>query len=175
MEEIIAQKYTNALIKGYKTDALKEIYDSLKEVYNVFGLVEFKDIINSPCIDKNKKKDLVFSLITKKDSVKNLIEVLTQNDRIDIIPFIVHSLNKHFMTLDKKYEAILYTSKELSSNEVENIASNLAKKLGVALTISQSICDIEGIKLVVTDLGIEISFLQERFFDDLKSHVLQAI
>lgn len=79
------------------------------------------------------------------------------------------------MDTEKKYEAILYVAQELDSATISTMTNNLSKKLNVDIAIKQCLTKIDGIKLIVQDLGIEISFAKERFFENLKSHILKAI
>lgn len=175
MEEIIAKKYANALIDIHPIKKLKDIHASLDSISQAFSVDKCKEIIYSPYVSKKDKEKFVLSLLDDDKDIKSFINVLAQNDRLDLIPFVTKALVKHFMSSEKTYEAILYTAKELDSASVTKIAENLSKKLGVVLTITQSIVQIDGIKLVVEDLGVEISFLKERFLDNLKDHILKSI
>ena len=56
-----------------------------------------------------------------------------------------------------------------------NIAKSLSSRLNVNLDLRQERAAIDGIRLSVEDLGVEISFSKERFFTDLTNHILKAI
>ena len=175
MEEIIAKKYANALIEAYPQKKLEDIYALLSDVSQAFSMDKCKEIIRSPYVSKQDKKAFMLSLLDDNKDMKNFISVLAENDRLDLIPFMTQALSRHFMNLNKKYEAVLYVAEELDSASVKEIADNLSKRLGVVLSITQSIVSVDGIKLVVQDLGVEISFLKERFLARLKHHILKSI
>ncbi|SQB98818.1 F0F1 ATP synthase subunit delta [Helicobacter fennelliae] len=174
MEEIIAKKYANALIKTYPQNILKNIFPSLCDISNALSIQKCQEIVHSPYITKQAKTDFILSLLKHKES-EIFIKILSQNNRIEIIPFITKALKKHFMDTEKKYEAILYVAQELDSATISTMTNNLSKKLNVDIAIKQCLTKIDGIKLIVQDLGIEISFAKERFFENLKSHILKAI
>ena len=175
MEEIIAKKYAQALIKTYDNTVLKRLTDVLCSACVAFELEKFRDIIHSPYVQKSKKKDLLLSLLENQKELAGFVDLLIQNNRLDIIPFIAEILQKHLRSLENQYKAVLYASKSLDSSTIDSIAKSLSNKLGAKLSIEQSQTRIDGIRLVVEDLGVEISFLKKKFFDDLQSHILKAI
>jgi len=175
MEEIIANKYTSALIQSYNNDTLKELYELLKEASKAFSLEKCRNIIYSPYIAKEQKKEFILSLLNDDKRLVGFVSILVQNDRIDMLPFIASALGKHLQDLDKTYGATLYSIKNLDNASINAIRENLSKKLGVDLHIEQASSKIDGIRLVVSDLGVEISFLREKFFRDLSTHILRSI
>ena len=177
MEEIIAKKYAYALIGIYNKDEAKiqEITRLLSEVSQAFCIERFQDIIHSPYIPKAKKREFLLSLFNDQQDLKGFIELLIQNNRVEILPFVAHILEKYVRSVENNYKAILYAPRNLDSSTIANIAQNLSKKLGIHLSIEQSSSKIDGIRLSVEDLGVEISFLKKRFFEDLRSHILRVI
>ena len=175
MEEIIAKKYAQALIKTYDNATLKKLTEVLCEACKAFEVEKFRDIIHSPYVSKAKKKDLLLSLLDNQKEFANFVDLLIQNARIEIMPFIAEILQKHLRSLQNQHKAILYANKNLDSGTIDSIAKSLSHRLGAKLSIEQSQAKIDGIRLVVEDLGVEISFLKKKFFDDLQSHILKAI
>lgn len=175
MEEIIAKKYAQALIKTYDNATLKRLSDVLCSACRAFELEKFRDIIHSPYVQKAKKKELLMSLLENQKEFENFVDLLIQNSRIEIMPFIADILQKHLRSLQNQHKAVLYANKNLDSGTIDSIAKSLSNRLGAKLSIEQSQAKIDGIRLVVDDLGVEISFLKKKFFDDLQSHILKAI
>ena len=54
------------------------------------------------------------------------------------------------------------------------IFDNKAHALFVRVLMLEREIDIEGVRLVVEDLGVEVAFSQERFVSDLREHILRA-
>lgn len=175
MEEIVAKKYAYALIKSCDNDALKKLAKIFSQVSQAFGVEKFIDIIHSPYVPKAKKKEFLLSLLGGDKQAGDFVNLLIENNRLDILPFVADILEGHLRGLANSYKAVLYAPSNLDSSTISNIAQNLSKKLGIHLDIEQSSSKVDGIQLKVEDLGIEISFLKNRFFDDLKNRILKAI
>lgn len=174
MLSIIAKKYTQALI-----DSGSDLHKAL-EILKGFSIMlkekKNADILASPFITKAQKEQLLLTSIGKVDTkLENFFRLLAEADRILLIPYISNELEKRLLAQKREYAATLVTKEELDSKTLEKIQSALAKKLGVNLSIKQNLSGIEGIKLSVEDLGIEISFSKERFSNDLKHHILKAL
>ncbi|STO97249.1 F0F1 ATP synthase subunit delta [Helicobacter canis] len=175
MEEIIAKKYAHALIQCFKRDELEDLSNLFLQASQAFCVEKFRDMIHSPYMTKMEKKRLLIALFSDDEQVGAFLDLLIENKRIDIIPFVSSILERYLRALDNSYKAILYAPKNLDSSTISNITDSLSAKLGVKLHIEQSSTKVDGIRLAVQDLGIEVSFLKERFFDDLRSHILRSI
>ena len=76
MEEIIAKKYAQALIKTYDNATLKKLTEVLCEACKAFEVEKFRDIIHSPYVSKAKKKDLLLSLLDNQKEFANFVCLL---------------------------------------------------------------------------------------------------
>ncbi len=83
-------------------------------------------------------------------------------------------LSSYLATLNKEYIAQLIVSESYDEAVLREIESQFSKKLGVNLLLKQQIVANVGVKLVVEDLGMEVSFSQEKFVNDLRNHILKA-
>lgn len=175
MEEIIAKKYAQALIQYVSRDDLERVSKLFSQASQAFSVEKFRDVIQSPYIGRMKKKELLLSLFDGDEQLGAFLDLLIENNRVDIIPFIDSVLERYLRALQNSYKAVLYAPKNLDSDTIASIAKSLSAKLGVRLHIEQSATKVDGIRLVVQDLGIEVSFLKKRFFDDLKAHILRSI
>ncbi|PAF53462.1 hypothetical protein BKH42_05930 [Helicobacter sp. 13S00482-2] len=179
MIEIIAKKYAKAVIESVEYNQLDCFLENLRKISQVFCLKKFVDIIQSPYISKVDKQDLLLELIDRKYSnlniMKNFIEILVQNNRIDIIPYVCDALQAHIDEKSNFYTGILYVNKLIKPENIEEIKKNLSKRLNIDLNIEQVTSEIEGVKFVIEDLDIEIYFSKEYFLNQLKVHILKAI
>ncbi len=177
-ENVIARKYAKALSSVCSTDELTEVYDSYAEISQAFSIKKFHYIINSRIISKDEKNSLVRSFLNRDISEYSarLLSILVDNNRISLLPFIVLEIKKIINSRKKIYNATLYVKAELDEVYVFKIQSNLSRKLGATLNVTQHIdSNIDGIRLEVIDLGIEISFLKNRFTQELKEFILKAV
>ncbi|WP_300449410.1 F0F1 ATP synthase subunit delta [uncultured Helicobacter sp.] len=171
---IIAKKYTQALMDSDVN--LDETLHILKGFSLALKEKKYADIIVSPFLSKAQKEQLLLDNIGKIDTkLENFFRLLAEADRILLIPYIRNELEKRLLARKKEYAATLTSKEELDTKTLEKIQIALAKKLGVKLSIKQKLSGVEGIKLSVEDLGMEVSFSKERFSSNLKHHILKAL
>ena len=175
MEEIIAKKYACALIQHFDTKDLEEIAALFHGASQAFALEKFRDIVHSPYVAREQKKNLLLSLFNNDERLDSFLNLLIENGRLDILPFIGDVIQSHLRMLGNSYRAVLYAPKNLDSDTVSGIVKNLSGRLGVNLDVEQVSAKVDGIRLIVEDLGVEISFLKKRFFENLKSHIVKSI
>ena len=77
--------------------------------------------------------------------------------------------------MNNSYVGVVYTNLELSSDYVFSIQEQFSRKFNVNLSLSQKICDYDGIKVDIDGLGVEISFSKERLKSQLIDHILKAV
>ena len=104
----------------------------------------------------------------------NFIKVLAEHKRLDLFEELYNELSSYLATLNKEYIAQLIVGESYNEDVLKEIENKFSKKLGVNLLLKQQIVANSGIKLIVEDLGVEVSFSQEKFVNDLKSHILKA-
>lgn len=179
MVEIVAKKYSKAIVENVGFDELESFLKSFKKLAEPFCVERFVDIMNSPYVSKDDKQEFLLEFADKKyanfKKIKNFIALLAENNRFDVIPSICELLQANLDEKNNSYIGILYLNKEVDITSINEIKKNLARRLNIALDIQQKIADIEGIKLVIEDLDIEVSFSKEYFLNELKSHILKAI
>ena len=84
-------------------------------------------------------------------------------------------LKYEISVLNNEYDGVVYTNKELSSDEMNKIESQFAKKFDITLTLTQNICDYDGVKVEVNGLGYEVGFAKSRLKAQMIDHILKAI
>ncbi|PAF45908.1 F0F1 ATP synthase subunit delta [Helicobacter sp. 11S02629-2] len=173
---VVARKYAKAIVASCNEDELKDMYLKLKEVSGAFELEKFCTIIHSHAVLKEEKIKLVLSLASSEnDKLENLLVLLTTNNRLELIPFLVVEL-KHFIdSKNRLYDGVLHVNKKVSGTVLESLKLNVEKRLNITLNLTQSIEPVESIKLSVVDLGVEIAFSKERFVQEMQNYILKAI
>lgn len=173
---MIAKKYTKAILESFSNNEVQEIIDILSKLNKALEDKKVAECINSPFIDKTQKEQLILSVFEKlEQKFENLLKVLVASDRICLIPEIIKGLEKKLLADKKQFVAILKIKQELDSATLQSIAKSLSTKLNANLDVRQEKASIEGIRLSVEDLGVEIAFSKERFLGDLTNHILKAI
>lgn len=177
-EHVIARKYAKALSSICNAEEISQAYNLYANISQFFSINKFKAIIASRIVSNDKKLTFLQSLIDTKNSVyaERLLKILVYNDRISILPFIALELKKIIDSRLNVYQATLYAKQPLHESALLNIQDKLGRKLGVTLHITQSVdTNLEGIRLEVTELSIEVAFLKHKFTQELQDFILKAI
>ena len=77
--------------------------------------------------------------------------------------------------MENSYEGVVYTNNALSDQYINSIAEQFSKKFDVKLTLTQNVCDYDGIKVDIDGLGVEISFSKDRLKSQMINHILKAV
>lgn len=177
-EHIIAKRYAKALASICSAEDVMLVYDIYATISQAFNMSKFRSIVNSRVITNEKKLAFLHSLtdIAKSVHAERLLAILASNDRISLIPFVALELKKIINSRINVYQGTLYIKQTLNEVDLLNIQDRLGKKLNVTLKITQKIdTSLEGIKLEVEELGIEVAFLKHKFTQELQDFILKAI
>lgn len=176
MNDLIAKRYVKALLDGKDVAAATSICNELNEISKAFADDKFISIISSIEVKECQKTDLVISLVENcSETVKNLIKLLGSKKRLEIIPFIVAELKTKIAALENSYEGVVYTNNALSDDYINSIAAQFSKKFDVKLSLTQNVCDYDGIKVDIDGLGCEVAFSKERLKSQMIEHILKAV
>lgn len=176
MKDLVAKRYVKALVDGRDLNSVTLISEKLNEVSKAFKSDKFNSILASSDINEVEKTKFILSMIDKADkSLENFIKLLGEKRRLRLLPFIAKELSSLIAKKNNSYVGVVYTNQELSSNYVSSIEEQFSKKFDVKLSLSQNVCDYDGIKVDIDGLGVEISFSKERLKSQLIDHILKAV
>jgi F-type H+-transporting ATPase subunit delta len=176
MNDLIAKRYVKALLDGKDVTTATSICNELSEISKAFADEKFISIISSIEVKESQKVDLIISLVDNiSDTTKNLIKLLGSKKRLEIIPFIVAELKANVGAMENSYEGVVYTNSTLSDQYINSIAEQFSKKFDVKLSLTQNVCDYDGIKVDIDGLGVEISFSKDRLKSQMINHILKAV
>ena len=176
MIDLVAKRYVKALMIERDNENLTSIYNELKEISTAYADEKFLLVISSTEVSIEKKVELILSFIDNpSDTVKNLINLLGENKRLDIIPNIVSDLTKELAVLNNSYDGVIHTNSELSDSDINKLNDQFSKKFNVSLTLAQNICDYDGIKVEIDGLGVEVGFSKSRLKAQMIDHILKAV
>lgn len=176
MNDLVAKRYVKALINGRNSQVVNNISVNLNTISSAFCDEKFISIISSPEVADYAKVDLIISLVDLADeTLKNFIKLLGEKRRLSLLPLIANELNVQTAKMNNNYVGVVYTNQELSNDYVSSIEEQFSKKFDVKLSLSQKVCDYDGIKVDIDGLGVEISFSKERLKSQLIDHILKAV
>jgi F-type H+-transporting ATPase subunit delta len=175
MEELIAKRYANALSQSTKDiDSIAEILNVLTEAIDT---KEVKNVLTSPIVPNEKKTDMVLSALGNDvDNVLvNFIKVLGENRRLDIIPSISKVLNRELQKVSNRYEGIVKSKKTLDAKAVGDLEKRLKKYTGSTIKLKQEKSDLDDLRVLVDDLGIEVNFSKQRVKEQLIDFIKKSL
>ena len=176
MSILVAKKYVKALVMDSDISKILQINDELKLISTAFASEKFNNIIESIDVKANEKVSLINSFIENANSsVTNLVKLLSDNKRLNIIPAISKELDKEVSILTNTYTGVIYSNEKLNDEYVEKLQSDFANKFDCKLTLINDVCDYDGIKVNIEDLGVEISFAKNIFKSQMIEHILKAV
>ena len=176
MNDLVAKRYVKALIDGRDSQTINGVSNNLNTISSAFSDDKFNSIITSPEVNDRNKVDLIISLVDNSDdTLKNFIRLLGEKRRLGLLPFIAKELSIQIAKMNNTYVGVVYTNQELSNDYVSSIEEQFSKKFDVKLSLSQNVCDFDGIKVDIDGLGIEISFSKERLKSQMIDHILKAV
>lgn len=177
MEELIAKRYIKAISNGSDISSMQNIAEIFSVLADSFRNKKFVQIIENPNVSTADKLEILLAAVASANAnnVNNLIKLLVENKRINIIPAIAEQLRKSIADLTKTYEGIVYSDSQIDAKTIEELSSGLSKKFDSTISLSYVKTDFDGIKVDVVDLGIEIDFSKTRINSQIIEHIVKAI
>ena len=176
MIPVVAKKYVKALFEASNDETIKKYYDNLKVLSNTYSLEKMKNILLSPTISKNEKYEFVISLIDGSDEkFNNFIKVLTENDRMELVPAICDELRYQLSMKENRFVGQIISNSDIDEKSKKSIEEKLSSKFNSSILLENVKSDYPGIKIEIEDLGVEISFSIDRLKAQMTEHILKAI
>jgi len=177
MEELIAKRYVKALKSVMDQDALSSSADIFSSLSMHFSDTKFVEIMNNPDVEQSVKEEILLSSIVtaKSGIINNLIKLLVEKKRINIIPAMANELRLEMARITKSYQGKVYSDSDIDAKALKGLSKGLGKKVDANVTLEFIKTDFDGIKVEVEDLGIEINFSKNRLNTQLIEHILKAI
>ena len=176
MEELIAKRYVKALLEVISTEQKASFSEVLNAISSLFSDENIAEKINSPLISSDEKVAFILDAIPSESiSMVNFIKILGENDRLDLIPTIAKILNQELQKEKNEYEGIVTSSNELGDTELAELENSLKTYTGSTIKLTQQKSDLDGIKVTVDDLGIEVNFSKQRVKEQLIDFITKSI
>lgn len=177
MEELIAKRYIKAIKGSSDIESMQNMTEIFSAISESFNDEKFNNIINNPDVSADQKSEILLSAVKSADSkeVDNLIKLLAEHNRINIIPAIAEVMRKDVAATSKNYTGIIYSDSDIDTKVVADLSTGLGKKLDSNITLKFIKNDFNGIKVDVADLGVEINFSKSRINKQIIEHIIKAI
>jgi F-type H+-transporting ATPase subunit delta len=132
---------------------------ALKSLAAVAEDETFSTFVNSPQVKADEIEELLTNVVGKQLPAggDNFIKLLTQNNRLDILPELQQQYAMLVLQSRKSVEAEVVSARPLSAEQKNKLVDALKERLGVAVSITESVDEtlIGGAIIKAGDLVID--------------------
>jgi len=177
MEELIANRYVNALVDVTTADERVSFSEQLSAIAEAFEDETVTEMLTSPLVPADKKTSFVLDGLGKDSDVKlqNFIKIIGENGRLDLLPVVAKRLNQAIQKETNKYEGVVSSSNTLGDAELAELEASLKTYTGSTIKLTQEKSELDGIKVSVDDLGIEVNFSKQRVKEQLIDFITKSL
>ena len=177
MEELIARRYIKAIKDSSDIATLTSMCEIFSAIAESFKDDKFIQIINNPDVSQDQKSNILLDAVksANSDKINNLIKLLSEHNRLNIIPALAEVMRKDLANTSKSYAGVVYSDSDIDANVIQDLSDGLGKKFGSDISLTFVKDDFNGIKVDVEDLGIEINFSKTRINNQIIEHIVKAI
>jgi F-type H+-transporting ATPase subunit delta len=176
MSSLVAKRYVKGLMSVISNDEVSIFLDELKKVSLALQDDKSVEILTSPDVKNADREKFVLSFKDCDDKrYENFIKLLSEKKRLLSIPAIYDELKIQDAAIKNEYVGILYSSEEMPADEIKSLEENFSKKFGSTIKLNFVKQDVDGIKIDIDSLGVEIGFSRERTQETMLEYILKAI
>ncbi|WP_104696076.1 F0F1 ATP synthase subunit delta [Helicobacter salomonis] len=170
---LVAKKYARALRESFGDD-LQRAMEALERVCVLYTSPDFIEFLQSPYYSRVVKQKFLSDALKDEDTrLQHLLEVMGDHRRLLCLPEIYHELCAWVQKQKNAYKGYLYCNQEIG--DLRALETQVAKRLGITLSLESVWTEHEGIRLEIPDLGVEVAFYKEHFFRQLKYFIMEAV
>jgi F-type H+-transporting ATPase subunit delta len=176
MEELIAKRYARALVAT--TSDVKETTGLLSMLSEAIGSKEILTAVTSPLISASHKVDMLLEALGSHadEKVQNFIKLLAEHGRLSLIPTIVKVLRGDLQKVENNYEGVVQSEEVLDASTLSSLEETLQKYTDSNVKlVHEQVDSIDGLHVVVEDLGIEVNFSKARVKEQLIDFIKKSL
>ena len=177
MEELIAKRYAKSLMDIAKDGELQKDLEVLRGLAKSMQDAKVAQLVSSPLVANSKKFELIVEPLKDKMSqnLYKLLEVMSEHNRLPLIAKVVDYLDYEIKLAGKSFEGVVSSDGTLKKDDIRKLEDTLSNYTGYSIKLNNSGQKIDGIKVEVEDLGIELSYSKERVKADLLAFIEQGL
>jgi F-type H+-transporting ATPase subunit delta len=177
MEELIANRYVNALVDVTSNEQRIQFEKILSVVSELFNDNTVSEMLSSPLVTNGQKTVFILDGLGKKSDIKlqNFIKIIGENGRLYLLPVIARRLKQAIQKESNAYTGVVTSSNVLSDTELAELQTSLKTYTGSTISLTQKQSDLDGIRVSVDDLGIEVNFSKQRVKEQLIDFITKSL
>ena len=177
MVELVAKRYAKALMEIGAGKKMDSFIAALDAVSLALDTPRAKEIIASPLVASEDKVAMIIKALGKKadQTLVALVHIMGEKGRLGLIPELTNILK-----FEKKKESNSFVGRVESRNtlgtaELKSLENALSRHSGAEIKLEQVESDLNGVKVEVEDLGLELNFSKDRVKAALLDHIQKAL
>ncbi|GAA0700577.1 F0F1 ATP synthase subunit delta [Paraclostridium ghonii] len=179
MINTIASRYAEALFQvGEESNSTENLYNELKAVVDIIKEnKEFSNILKSPIVSKEDKKDLISNVFGSQinKEMLNFMKILADKDRLALIASITEAFKTLLNDKNNILEGIAITALPMKDDELEGLQGKLSAKYNKTVILKNEV-DESVLGGVLVRLGNEeIDGTVKNRLDKMKEQLSQVI
>lgn len=177
MEELIANRYVNALVDISSSEEREEFSLVLSTIAKLFDDSKIAESLTSPLIKSEQKTAFILDGLGKDSDVKlqNFIKIIGENSRLDLLPVVARKLEQAIQKEKNEYNGVILSSNKLEDSKITELEESLKTYTGATIKLTQEESTLDGIKVSVEDLGIEVNFSKQRVKEQLIDFITKSL
>jgi len=172
---MVVEKYTKALMEALENDdEIVEVYEAIARLALISKDEKFILIVKSPVLSIDEKVKILSEIAEcKNEKFLNFIRILLENKRMDLIKEIHQSLYEKVSNYFKTYAG--WVEGKISEPTLSAIEEKLSKEFNANIKLQLKERELNGIKVFVDVLNVEVSIVEDRIKQELLNTILKAI
>ena len=171
---MVIEKYTKALISSLNKEEQKEIFKALQKLAILSKNSKFILILKSPLLSQEEKINFIREITNcNNEKFINFVKILDENKRIDFIKDIFKNYNSKLAFLNNTFEGVV--EGKISDDILKALEEKLSSKFNAVIKLNLEKKDINGIKVFVDVLNVEVAINENKIKSDLIADILKAI
>ena len=171
---MVVEKYTKAFLASLNKDEVAEAYEAVAKIALLSKSPKFILIVKSPILSIDEKIDFLSNLAEYKNpKFLNFLRIVLENKREDLFKEIHSSLYEKVSKYFNTYAGIV--EGKVSEETLKEIESKLSQKFNAEIKLMLKEKDINGIKVFVDILNVEVAINEEKIKSDLINNIIKAI
>ncbi len=177
MDSAVARMYAKALLKleGVSIEDTLQVLRALSDA--IVNDKKIQDFLTSPLIKKGEKFQVLITPVADKldKKVVNLLTLMSQKDRLIFIPEMTQILEKEMRLQSNSFEGVVESKEEISKELLEKLEKKLSNYANATIHLNPIQSEIDGVRVEVSDLGLELSFSKAMVKEALLKHIQKAL
>ena len=171
---MLVEKYTKALLSVLSKEEAAEVYEALARLALVAKKPKFVLIVKSPLLNSDDKVNFLADLAEcNNPKFINFLKILVENKRLDLFKELHKSMLEKVSKLFNTYGGVV--EGQVSNDVVAELEKKLSAKFDAEIKLLKKEKDLNGIKVFVEVLNVEIDVDEDKIKRSLLNHILKAI